>query len=350
MAVVILNWNGRRYLEEFLPFLTRTTYPNLQIIVADNGSTDDSVTFLEEHYPSVMQVRNGQNLGFADGYNKALSGITADYYVLLNSDVEVTPGWLEPMVELLENNKNIGACQPKLLSWARRDSFEYAGGAGGWLDGFGYPFCRGRIFDHCEVDRGQYDDAAPVFWASGAALFIRAEIFHAVGGFDGYFFAHQEEIDLCWRIQRAGYRVFACPASVVYHVGGGTLPKGNARKVFLNFRNNLIMLCKNLPMDEKIWKIPFRIILDAVSAWKNIPAGEFAYFMAVVKAHWAFFYWLLFGTTSPVSYPRDTKHLLGLYKGNIAWEHFVHGKKLFSEIVKPLFLHSNNKAYGSRSV
>ena len=336
MAVVILNWNGRSFLERFLPFLTRTTYPNMRIIVADNGSTDDSVTFLRTHYPSVGQILNQENLGFAGGYNQALKEVKAEYYVLLNSDVEVTPGWLEPMVALLEKDGTIGACQPKLLSWAQRDAFEYAGGAGGWLDAFGYPFCRGRIFDHCEKDRGQYDDASPVFWASGAALFIRAGLFHSVGGFDGYFFAHQEEIDLCWRIQRAGHRVYACPASVVFHVGGGTLPKGNARKVFLNFRNNLIMLYKNLPWSEKIWKIPFRIMLDAVSAWKNIPAGEFGYFLAVVKAHFAFFIWICFRQEKLVPFPRDTGQLQGLYRGNVAWDHFVKGKKLFSQIVKPL--------------
>jgi GT2 family glycosyltransferase len=336
VAVVILNWNGRSFLERFLPFLTRTTYPNMRIIVADNGSTDDSVTFLRTHYPSVGQILNPGNLGFAGGYNQALKEVKAEYYVLLNSDVEVTPGWLEPMVALLEKDSTIGACQPKLLSWAQRDSFEYAGGAGGWLDAFGYPFCRGRIFDHCEKDRGQYNDASPVFWASGAALFIRAGLFHSAGGFDGYFFAHQEEIDLCWRIQRAGHRIYACPASVVFHVGGGTLPKGNARKVFLNFRNNLIMLYKNLPWSEKIWKIPFRIMLDAVSAWKNIPAGEFGYFLAVVKAHFAFFIWICFRQAKPVPYPRDTGQLQGLYRGNVAWDHFVKGKKLFSQIVKPL--------------
>lgn len=334
--MVILNWNGRKYLEQFLPSLLQSTYPGVEIIVADNGSTDDSVDFLNTHYPQVKQVLNGANYGFANGYNKALSQVDATYYVLLNSDVEVTPGWLEPMVELLENNASIGACQPKLLAFHNRSLFEYAGGSGGWLDAFGYPFCRGRVFDYCETDQGQYDDAVPVFWASGAALFIRASLFHAAGGFDGYFFAHQEEIDLCWRVQRMGHQVFACPASVVYHVGGGTLPKGNSRKVFLNFRNNLIMLYKNLPWKQKIWKLPVRIMLDAVSAWKNIPAGEFSYFFAVVKAHLAFGRWLLLHPWKPLAASRDTQQLHGMYNGNIAWAHFVKGKKLFSEIVKPL--------------
>jgi GT2 family glycosyltransferase len=336
VAVVILNWNGRKYLEQFLPYLIQTTYKQMEIVVADNGSTDDSVEFLSTQYPQVVNILNKENLGFANGYNKALENVSADYYVLLNSDAEVTPGWLEPMIELLEINKTIGACQPKLLNWNERDSFEYAGGAGGWLDAYGYPFCRGRIFDHCEKDLGQYDEVAPVFWASGAALFIRADLFHQVGGFDGYFFAHQEEIDLCWRIQRAGHSVYACPSSVVYHVGGGTLPKGNARKVFLNFRNNLIMLYKNLPWGQKIWKIPYRILLDSISAWKNVPAGELSYFGAVVKAHLAFVRWILLHPWKNLPYSRDTQKLNGLYRGNIVWEHFIKGKKLFSEIVKPL--------------
>ena len=336
VAVVILNWNGRKYLEQFLPYLIQTTYPGMEIIVADNGSTDDSVEFLTNNYPRVRNILNKENFGFANGYNKALEHVKADYYVLLNSDVEVTPGWLEPMVNLLEQNRDVGACQPKILNWKERAYFEYAGAAGGWLDSFGYPFCKGRIFDHCEKDEGQYDDEAPVFWASGAALFVRSGIFNELGGFDGYFFAHQEEIDLCWRIQLAGHQVYACPKSIVYHVGGGTLPKGNARKVFLNFRNNLIMLYKNLPWSQMIWKIPFRIFLDAVSAWKNVPAGELSYFGAVVKAHLAFVRWLLFHPWKNSGYSRNTNKLQGLYQGNIVWDHFVKGKKLFSEIVKPL--------------
>lgn len=314
----------------------------MEVVVADNGSTDESVSFLQKHYPQVRQVLNGTNLGFANGYNKALEAVKAKYYVLLNSDVEVTDGWLEPMVQLMEAHPEIGACQPKLLAWHQRDLFEYAGGAGGWLDAYGYPFCRGRVFDICEKDHGQYNDAVPIFWASGAALFIRAELFHRAGGFDGYFFAHQEEIDLCWRIQRMGYQVYVCPASTVYHVGGGTLPKGNARKVFLNFRNNLIMLYKNLPWHQKLWKLPVRILLDAVSAWKNIPAGEFSYFFAVVKAHLAFARWILLHPWKPLDAPRSTQSLSGYYTGNIAWAHFVNGKKQFNEIVKPLIFASQH--------
>lgn len=254
--------------------------------------------------------------------------------MLLNSDVEVEPGWIEPMIRLLEADPKIGACQPKLIDWTTRKKLEYAGGAGGWLDSFGYPFCRGRIFDVCEEDLGQYNDVAPIFWASGAALLIRAPLFHQLGGFDPFFFAHMEEIDLCWRLQLEGYKIYACPQSVVYHLGGGTLPKGNQRKVFLNFRNNLIMLTKNMPLREKIWKIPVRIALDAVSAWKNLLIGETSYFLAVFKAHLAWAGWMLAHSKESL-FPRSRgRRLEGCYRGNIAWEHFVKGKTRFSEIVQ----------------
>jgi len=247
VAVVILNWNGRNFLEQFLPSVVRSTYSNHVIIIADNNSADDSIDFLKIHYPGIRIIQNAGNWGFAKGYNEALRQIESEYYVLLNSDVEVSPGWLEPMVELLENNPAIAACQPKILSFLKRNLFEYAGAAGGWMDKYGYPFCKGRIFDLCEEDHGQYDQAEPIFWATGAALFIRSSSFHEQKGLDEYFFAHQEEIDLCWRIQLSGGKIYSCPSSVVYHVGGGTLQKGNSKKTFLNFRNNLIMLAKNWP-------------------------------------------------------------------------------------------------------
>jgi GT2 family glycosyltransferase len=336
VAIVILNWNGKKYLEKFLPSILNTTYSNARIVIADNGSTDDSIAFVNSIYPSITVLKNPVNEGFAKGYNTALKQVQADYYILLNSDVEVTPGWIEPMVELLENNHDIGACQPKLLDFNNRNTFEYAGGAGGWLDAFGYPFCKGRIFDDCEEDLGQYNLCEPIFWASGAALFIRARLFHKAGGFDPFFFAHQEEIDLCWRIQLMGYKIYSCPSSVVYHVGGGTLPKGNKRKVFLNFRNNLIMLSKNLPFSQKIWKIPVRMMLDAVSAWKNLVLlGEPSYFAAVMKAHGAWILWMIGHRKNSIFPEKTTGTLEGFYHGNIAWEHFIQGKKLFTEIVQP---------------
>jgi GT2 family glycosyltransferase len=334
VAIVILNWNGKEHLATFLPSVLKTTYSNQQVCVADNGSTDDSVPFLVAHYPGVRIIQNGVNAGFAQGYNMALDHVKADYYVLLNSDVEVQPGWLEPLVELMERDPGIGACQPKLIDWTTKTRLEYAGGAGGWLDAFGYPFCRGRVFDICEEDKGQYDDVTPIFWASGAALMIRSRIYHELGGFDPFFFAHMEEIDLCWRLQLKGYKVYACPLSVVYHLGGGTLPKGNKRKVFLNFRNNLIMLTKNMPFAEKIWKIPVRIALDAVSAWKNLLMGESSYFFAVMKAHGAWMDWMVRHRKKSLFPEKKDCRVEGCYHGNIAWDHFVKGKTRFSEIVK----------------
>lgn len=333
VAVVILNWNGRKHLEQFLPSVIAATYKNFEVIVADNGSTDDSLSFLQQHYPGIRTILFKENYGFAKGYNEALKQVTADYYVLLNSDVEVQPGWLEPMVELLEKDRSIAACQPKILSWHNKKLFEYAGAAGGWLDEYGYPFAKGRVFDICEEDKGQYDQSEPIFWASGAALFIRPAVYHAVKGFDEYFFAHQEEIDLCWRIQLAGYKIYSCPASEVYHVGGGTLPKGNSLKTYLNFRNNRIMLSKNLPLSKKIWVMPARNLLDGISAWKGLLSGDGGYFIAILRAQLAFIKWWLFNKKKSVFPEHRNKPLLGFLKKNMAWQHFVKKKKAFSEIV-----------------
>jgi GT2 family glycosyltransferase len=334
IAIVILNWNGRSFLEKFLPFVTASTCPGAEVIVADNASTDDSVSFLRERYPQLRVIEMDKNRGFAGGYNEALRQIDSDYYVLLNSDVEVKSGWLEPMIGLMESDPSIGACQPKILMYSDKSSFEYAGAAGGWLDYLGYPFAKGRIFDVCEEDHGQYDLAEPIFWASGAALFIRARLYHEMGGLDTYFFAHQEEIDLCWRLQLAGYKIYSCPQSVVYHVGGGTLPKGNERKVFLNFRNNLIMMVKNMPADEWIWKISLRFLLDSVSAWKSLFAGEGVYFLAILEAHLAFIKWLAVKRKESIFPKKKGGVLLGWYSRSIVWQYFVAGRKTFSEIVK----------------
>jgi hypothetical protein len=334
VSIVILNWNGRGFLEDFLPSVVASTYSNKEIVLADNASTDDSVAFVRDRYPEIKIVQLAANFGFTKGYNEALKEVKADYYILLNTDVEVAPGWIEPMVELLENNPMIGICQPKLLQFTNKDLFEYAGAAGGWIDKLGYPFARGRIFDYCEKDMGQYDEAQPVFWASGAAMFIRASLYHRLGGFEEYFFAHQEEIDLCWRAQHAGFEVYACPAAVVYHVGGGTLPKGNSRKVFLNFRNNLIMMAKNMPLGEAIFKVSCRFWLDAISAWKSLFAGQGKYFVAVIEAHLAFFYWL-FVKRKHSLFPETRKTKLhGMLHRSVVWAHFVQGKKKFMEIVQ----------------
>lgn len=333
VAIVILNWNGRKFLEQFLPSVLASVYENKRIIVADNASTDDSVIFLLQHYPQVEILQNNQNEGFAKGYNTALKQVESDYYVLLNSDVEVTANWITPVIELMESDNTIAACQPKLLAYNNKEMFEYAGASGGWLDKLGYPFMRGRVFDICENDTGQYNSVQPCFWASGAALFIKADIFNKVGGFDEYFFAHQEEIDLCWRLQLAGYKIYVQPASVVYHVGGGTLPKGNTKKTYLNFRNNLIMLAKNYSFAEAVWKIPLRLALDALAAWKGLLNGDGGYYVAILKAHIDFFKWLMFDTKLSKFAENKKGKLYGYYSGLVVWQYFVKKKRRFSEIV-----------------
>ncbi|GAB2652988.1 glycosyltransferase family 2 protein [Flavihumibacter cheonanensis] len=335
VSVVILNWNGQQHLSNFLPSVKAHACAGMELVVADNASTDDSVNWLRNHHPDVRIIQLEKNFGFAKGYNEALKQVQANYYVLLNSDVEVTAGWLEPMLKLLESNERIGACQPKIKMYHDKTSFEYAGAAGGWLDSLGYPFARGRIFDFCEQDLGQYDDTAEVFWASGAALLVRADLYHRLGGLDEFFFAHQEEIDFCWRLQLAGYKVMVCPASVVFHVGGGTLPKGNEWKVFLNFRNNLIMLAKNLPWYQVLWKIPIRFLLDAISAWKSLLEGQGIYFKAILEAHLGFMGWIVFRHRRSV-FPISKKgKVRGWYRGCVVWDHFVRGRRYFSEIVRP---------------
>jgi GT2 family glycosyltransferase len=337
VAIVILNYNGRNYLERFLPNVLASDYANKRVIVADNASTDDSVVVLKKDFSGLELILLDKNHGFAEGYNQALKRVDADYYVLLNSDVEVTNDWIAPIIEIMERDSAIAACQPKILSYREQHLFEYAGAAGGWIDHLGYPFSRGRVFDICEEDKGQYNNNETIFWASGAAMFIRSKIFHAAGGFDGFFFAHMEEIDLCWRIQLMGYKIMCVPASVVYHIGGGTLPKGNSRKVFLNFRNNLIMLGKNLPWSEKIWKFPFRIFLDALFAWKSLLGGFSESFVAVLKAHWAVLKWCIKAKHNKQEVKKPMKKMGGVYRGSIIWSHFIKKKTRFSEIVKKNF-------------
>ncbi len=332
VAVVILNWNGRKFLEEFLPSVVASTYVHKKIIVADNASTDDSISFLKKNYPEVSIILNPSNEGFAKGYNLALQQVTADYYVLLNSDVEVTPFWIEPIVSLMESDRKIAACQPKVLSHANRTQFEYAGASGGWIDKFGYPFCRGRIFEICERDEGQYNTVQPCFWASGAAMFVRAELYQQQGGLDEFFFAHQEEIDLCWRLQLAGYSIYVHPTSVVYHVGGGTLPKGNSRKTFLNFRNNLVMLYKNLPRPVVFFILFFRMLLDGIAAYKALFSGDAKSFVAIAKAHLHFFKWVLFQQKKSLFPVSRNGKIMGIYHGSIIWQYFLQKKSRFSDI------------------
>ena len=332
VAIVILNFNGVHHLRSFLPSVINTQYENLEIVVADNGSTDNSLEILKNEFGSVTVITNTINEGFAGGYNWALKKVQADYYVLLNSDVAVDANWIDPMVHLMESNASIGACQPKVLSYSEQNIFEYAGAAGGWIDALGYPFSRGRVFDVCEEDKGQYDESKPIFWATGAAMMIRSSLFHQLGGFDASFFAHQEEIDLCWRMQLMGYHLYACPKAKVYHVGAGTLPRGG-RKVYLNFRNNLIMLTKNLPLNELIWKIPFRFALDAISAWKGLISGDISFFRAIVAAHFGYFAHILSGKLTRSTSPKPMKTLDGVYNGSLVWDYFIKNKQHFNKIV-----------------
>lgn len=283
-AIVILNYNGRDLLRKFLPSVIRYS-PGIKIIIADNHSSDGSADLVQREFPTVEWIQLDQNFGFCEGYNLALKKVVAEYYVLLNSDVEVTPGWLEPLIQLLDANPFVAAAQPKILSYQQRETFEYAGAGGGFIDALGYPFCRGRIFNSTEEDKGQYNDNRPVFWATGACMIVRADLFRSMGGFDEDFFAHMEEIDLCWKLNRAGHKVYYSGESRVYHVGGGTLPQGNSRKTFLNFRNGLRLLYKHMSATELFWKLPVRIFLDWMAAIRFLGAGSPKDSWAVVRAH-----------------------------------------------------------------
>lgn len=270
LAIVILNWNGAEMLKKYLPSVLQYSKDEAVVYVADNASTDNSIALLKEQFPEVKLIILEKNWGFAEGYNKALAQVDAEYYLLLNSDIEVTPGWLTPMIAFMDSHEEVAACQPKLLSIFQRDSFEYAGACGGYLDRYGYPFCRGRVFDVVEQDLGQYDEPVTVHWATGAALLVRARIYKEVGGLDGRFFAHQEEIEMCWRMRIRGYQVYCLPESKVYHVGGGTLPKSNPMKTYLNFRNNLTMLYKCLPEKDLKPVMRLRWFLDYLAAFQTL--------------------------------------------------------------------------------
>jgi len=339
-AVVILNWNGKGFLQQFLPGIIKNNVSFCEVIVADNASTDDSVEFIKSNFPTVKIIQNDINGGFAKGYNDALKHVNAEYFVLLNSDVEVSENWIEPIIMLMDADKSIAACQPKILSFNNKSEFEYAGAAGGFIDRFAYPFCRGRIFNSVEKDLGQYNDVKEIFWATGACLFIRSDAFFKAGGLDEDFFAHMEEIDLCWRLKSIGYKIMYCPDSVVYHVGGGTLSKINPRKTFLNFRNNLFMIFKN-EKGKKMWtKLWFRMNLDAIAGFKFLFEGNFLHFVAVLKAHYNFykcFYRLLNKRKEQqkrVLIPNET----GIYKNSIVVDFYLKGKKKFSELDQNAFV------------
>lgn len=330
-AVVILNWNGKKMLERFLPSVTAHTQGDAEVIIADNGSTDDSLDFVRAQYPGLRIIELDKNYGFAGGYNRALQQVKADYYVLLNDDVEVTPGWIEPVVAQMQQHPDTAICQPKLLMYDQRDTFEYAGGAGGFLDKYGYPFCRGRMFTSLEQDNGQYNTPGEIFWASGAAMFVRADVWHQLGGLDDDFFAHMEEIDFCWRAKNAGYRVEYCPQSTVFHVGGGTLPKSNPRKTYLNFRNNMALLYKNLPKRRLAWVMCSRIVLDYVAGFKFLMEQKPKEFIAVVDAHKAFYKWLPQLKKKRQGLKQQSR-VSGMYQGLLLIDYYLLGKKKYSDL------------------
>ncbi|MCP4460871.1 MAG: glycosyltransferase family 2 protein [Cytophagales bacterium] len=324
VAIVILNYNGRKFLEKFLPSLQEYSGQS-KLIVVDNASTDDSTDFLEEQFSEVEIIQLEKNFGFACGYNEGLKKIDAEYFAIINSDVEVTADWLDPLVNFLGSHPNHAAVQPKIKSYHDKSKFEYAGAAGGFVDAMGYPYCRGRIFQHIDTDTGQYDTTSDVDWTSGACMVIRSDVFDKVGGFDEDFFAHMEEIDLCWRIRSGGMKLACVPASTVYHVGGGTLDRSSPFKTYLNFRNGLSLLAKNLPKNQLIWKLPFRLVLDGLAAIKMAFESSPRHLTAIAKAH-VHFYWRLprnFRKRKVVSPPRSI-WLLN--------EHFLKGKKRFDDI------------------
>jgi len=331
VAVVILNWNGKAFLEQFLPSVVKYS-ANAKIIVADNNSSDNSINFLKENYPTVEIIQLDRNYGFAGGYNKALKQINSEYYVLLNSDVEVTENWLVPMLHLLESDSSIVACQPKIKDYNNKSYFEYAGAAGGFIDKYGYPFCRARIFEHLEEDINQYNDNLEIFWASGASLFIRATAYHNIGGLDEFFFAHMEEIDLCWRLKNQGYKIMVCPSSTVFHVGGGTLNKVKPQKTFLNFRNSLLTLHKNLPKKERFNVIFIRLCLDGLAGVKFLISGKPNHTWAILRAHFSFYGAISQNNTKRQEF--NSPNLIGKFDKSIVKAHFLNKCKTFNDFIK----------------
>ncbi|QNL48442.1 glycosyltransferase family 2 protein [Olivibacter sp. SDN3] len=337
VAIVILNWNGKSYLEKFLPSICSSNYSNLEIVVGDNGSTDDSVRFLAHNYPQIKQIKTGVNLGYAAGYNYVLNRVDADYFILLNSDVEVSRDWIKPVIKMMESDPAIAAVQPKILSYRQPEEFEHAGAAGGYIDKFGYPFCAGRILDSTETDHGQYDVSREIFWATGAAFFIRRDAWQEMHGLDNDFFAHMEEIDLCWRLKAAGYKIWYCAQSTVYHVGGGTLNKENPYKTYLNFRNSLYMLQKNLSLISALFVICLRLWLDLLALIRFLYEGKRKDALAVNKAHISFF--RNFRKTANKRKKQIKNYKIScVYNGSIVWDYFARGIKKYSKLKQEKFL------------
>ncbi|MGZ3777248.1 MAG: glycosyltransferase family 2 protein [Mucilaginibacter sp.] len=332
VAVVILNWNGKKHLGEFLPSVLESTWPDLDIIVGDNGSSDGSVEFLQQNFPTVKIIQNDKNYGFTGGYNRVLNKVDADYFILLNSDVEVHNGWIEPVIALMESDRMIAAAAPKILSFIQKDHFEHAGAAGGFIDKLGYPFCRGRMFYEIEEDNGQYQQSGEVFWATGAAMFIKKEHWVIAGGFDERFFAHMEEIDLCWRLKNLGYKVMYCADSEVYHLGGGTLNTENPFKTFLNFRNNLLLLKNNLSVWRAMFVIFFRFWMDLLAIVRFLNEGKRKDAWAVSRAHQNFVRHIFSHGPRPRNKRSNLPRLKGMYKRSIVWDFFIKKKRVFSSL------------------
>lgn len=328
-AIVILNWNGKKLLEQFLPALLTNTLDNAEIYLADNASTDSSIAFVQEKYPTVHIVKNTKNGGYAKGYNDALQHIDADIYCLINSDIEVSKNWLPPILHEFNTKKATAIIQPKILDFKEKAKFEYAGAAGGFLDFFGYPYCRGRVFDSIEKDENQFDDTSPIFWASGACFFIRSKVFKELNGFDEDYFAHQEEIDLCWRVQNLGYSIKYVGSSKVYHVGGATLNETNPRKTFLNFRNSLLSIVKNVPKRYFLVILFSRLVLDGIAGIKFVLNFQVNHCFAIIKAHFSFYWNFNKFLQKRKQVPKSLKY----YKHtSIVWQYFILGRKKFNEL------------------
>jgi len=335
LSVVILNWNGLSFLKKFIPEVVRTSnIPGVEVVVADNGSADESLPWLKTNFPSVKTIELDKNYGFTGGYNRALKEITSEYYLILNSDVNPTDGWLEPLIALMDDQSDVAACMPKIRSYDNPSLFEYAGAAGGFIDRFGFPFCRGRILSNVEQDFGQYDNQSEIFWATGACMMVRSSAYWEADGFDEFFFAHMEEIDLCWRLKNLGYKIMYVGKSTVFHVGGGTLPNNNPRKLFLNYRNNLILLVKNLPSGLLVTTLLFRIFMDLAAAIVFLLTGKTSFFAAIIKAYWEFYKHSIYykSLRKKLSHPRRNNLHKEIFKGSIVFEFFLKKNKTFSSI------------------
>ena len=334
IAIVILNWNGAHMMRTYLPTVIKNS-PEAEVIIADNASSDDSLKMLASDFPEIRTIVLDKNYGFADGYNKAFKQVEAEYLLLLNSDVDVPEGWLAPLLDFMESHPEVAACQPKLRAIKDRDSFEYAGAAGGFIDKYGYPFCRGRIFETVEKDLGQYDKNMEILWATGACMMVRAKDYWEAGGLDGRFFAHNEEIDLCWRIRLFGRKIYCITDSTAYHLGGGTLPKGNPRKTFLNFRNNLTMLYKNLPDSELHHVMRVRFFLDWLAAFQMLILGRsIGDFKAVIRGRREFNRWKhdFDNDRKRIQSTKKVNHIPEILGKSLLWEYYAKGKKLFSQL------------------